>query len=105
MRPSYWRHKFRTLAEGLFRYLYGPKGLLARKRMAIRAALILIVLFAAFLQSRHAEPDLLQQILDGGELRVGFRLGPLIYFERDEEAGGLDYYIMQAFADHLGVGL
>ena len=105
MRPSYWRHKFRSLADSSIRYFYGPKGVLARKRMAIRAFLIFLILVAGFLKTRPSNPDLLQQILDRGEISVGFRLGPLIYFERDREIGGLDYYIMQAFADHLGLEL
>jgi membrane-bound lytic murein transglycosylase F len=105
MRPSFWRDRFRALADSLIRYFYGPQGVLARKRTAIRALLILVVIFAAFFNSRPTQPDLMQQILDRGELSVGFRLGPLIYFERDDEIGGLDYYILQSFANSLGLKL
>lgn len=105
MRPSYWRHKFRSLGEGAIGYFYGPNGVFARKRMAFRAVLILIILIAGFVKTRPTDPDFLQQILDRGEINVGFRLGPLIYFERDQEVGGLDYYIMQAFAEELGLDL
>lgn len=105
MRPSYWRHKLRTIAESAIRYFYGPNGVFARKRMAFRAVLILIILITGFVKTRPTAPDFLQQILDRGEINVGFRLGPLIYFERDQEIGGLDYYIMQAFAEDLGLDL
>ena len=105
MRPSYSRHKIRSLADSAIRYFYGPNGVLARKRMAIRAFLILVILVTGFVKTRPTEPTLLQQILDRGEINVGFRLGPLIYYERDQEIGGLDYYIMQAFAEDLGLDL
>ncbi len=105
MRPSYWRHKIRSWSDSALRFLYGPKGFLARKRNRFRVYVILGVILAALTQSKHAEPGLLQKILDRGELSVGFRLGPLIYFERDREIGGLDYYILHAFAEQLGVDL
>lgn len=85
--------------------MHRPRGLLSRKRNAIRAILIVTLISFAVLQTEQSEPELLQQILDTGQINVGFRLGPLIYYERDDVAGGLDYYVLQAFADSLGLEL
>ncbi len=87
------------------RYSHGPKGLLVRKRNVFRVVLIVTIIFVALLRTEQYESERLQQILDSGEINVGFRLGPLIYYERDNVAGGLDYYILQAFADSLGLVL
>ena len=105
MRPSYPRHKIRALAESAVRYLYGHRGIFVRKRAAIRLALIAFVITVAFFNSKKSDPDLFQQILDRGEINIGFRLGPLTYYERDDVAGGLDYYILKAFADSYGLRL
>ena len=86
-------------------YLRGSNGLFVSKRNGIRAILILTIISLALLQTKQSEPELLQQILDSGQLNVGFRLGPLVYYERDDIAGGLDYYMLQAFADSLGLEL
>ena len=105
MRPSYLRHKFRSIADYLVRYFYGHRGLLVRKRMAIRAFLICLIVLIGLVKTDPQPPEIFQQVLDRGELNIGFRLGPLIYYERDDLAGGLDYYLLKSFADSYGLQL
>ena len=105
MRPSYWIHQCSLIWDRFLRTLYGDQGLLVRKRVAARLLIVLVILTFAFIWSRESSPSHLQRVLDSGTLRVATRLGPLIYYQRDEQAGGLDYYILQAFADSLGLNL
>ena len=64
----------------------------------------LVVIFL-LLVPRSAPQNTLQTIRNEGVLRVGVRLGPLTYFERDGVPSGMDYNILASFADELGVGL
>ena len=72
-----------------------------RHKAILAAALAML----AFFYHPHHQHNLLESIIESGELQVATRMGALSYFELDEVASGLDYDILQAFAVHLGVSL
>lgn len=84
---------------------YGDMGLLVRKRTRFKVAVIFVLILAALIITRETRQTHLQEVLDRGTLKVATRLGPLIYYQRDEQPGGLDYYLVKAFAERLGVEL
>lgn len=67
--------------------------------------ILLLLSLALLMPDRQPPPTHLEQILSRGELRVATRVGPLIYYERDELPAGLDYFLLEELAQHLGVRL
>ncbi|MBC6428442.1 MAG: membrane-bound lytic murein transglycosylase MltF [Cellvibrionales bacterium] len=65
-------------------------------------ALILLLIWAGFDTPRLNALDALNE---RGILRVAIRPGPLSYYRHGETTGGLDYRLLNALADHLGVEL
>ena len=70
-------------------------------RIACCSLLVLLVAFC----SNSPKPNQLESTLNNGLLRVGVRMGPLTYYERDQTPNGLDYNILEAFAQDLGVDI
>lgn len=85
--------------------LYGDMGLFVRKRTRLKLVLLITLAVMAMIVSRQSNHSQLQEVLDRGNLKLATRLGPLIYYQRDEQPGGLDYYLALAFAESLGVEL
>ncbi|MDX1515656.1 MAG: membrane-bound lytic murein transglycosylase MltF [Woeseiaceae bacterium] len=69
----------------------------------MRIALIIVV--AALLGTCSATPELLDQILEVGELRVVTRDSPVAYVRGPDGPSGPEFDLVQAFADELGVML
>ena len=65
--------------------------------------LALASLLFVFFSHSPPPPSQLERVIDGGVLQVGGRLGPLTYYERDGIPNGLDYNILEAFAEELDV--
>ena len=60
---------------------------------------------ALCLSTCSSPPDLLEKILETGELRVVTRNSPTAYVLGPDGPSGPEYDLMQAFADDLGVSL
>lgn len=71
----------------------------------IRRGFILAIGFIAILWSARPAQNNLEKVLNEGMLHIAARLGPLTYYERDSIPNGLDYNILAAFADSLGVAV
>ncbi len=69
-----------------------------------RGAIAALTIVLLILVSSNSTPAL-DAIRERGELRVGIRPGAMTYFERDSQPDGLDYHLVKAFADDLGVEL
>ncbi|MBT8068504.1 MAG: transporter substrate-binding domain-containing protein, partial [Gammaproteobacteria bacterium] len=67
--------------------------------------LILYISLAALLGTCSAQPPILDQVLDLGELRVVTRDSPTAYVDSPDGPSGPEYDLAKAFADHLGVDL
>ena len=67
---------------------------------------VLIYIAAALLLGTcTTPPDLLERILETGELKVVTRNGPTAYMLGPDGPSGPEYDLVQAFADDLGVSL
>ncbi len=66
---------------------------------------LVYILTAAFLSTCSSPPDLLDRILETGELRVVTRSSPTAYVLGPDGPSGPEYDLVQAFADDLGVSL
>ena len=67
--------------------------------------LALYISLAALLGTCSAQPPVLDQVLDLGELRVVTRDSPTAYVDSPDGPSGPEYDLAKAFADHLGVDL
>lgn len=68
--------------------------------------LLLVVLFGLLLTVCNKQPSVLEQIQQSGTLIVVTRPGPTTYIENGNgERSGLEYDLIQRFADRLGVRL
>lgn len=66
---------------------------------------LVYILTAALLSTCSSPPDLLDRILETGELRVVTRNSPTAYVLGPDGPSGPEYDLIQAFADDLGVSL
>src|SRR5210317_1810844 len=67
--------------------------------------ILFLVSAALLIPDRQGPPTQLEEILSRGTIRVATRVGPLIYYERDQLPAGLDYFLLEELANYLGVGL
>jgi membrane-bound lytic murein transglycosylase F len=67
--------------------------------------LVLYISLAALLGTCSAEPPLLDQVLELGELRVVSRDSPTAFVDSPDGPSGPEYDLVKAFADELGVEL
>ena len=67
--------------------------------------LALYISLAALLGTCSAQPPVLDQVLDLGELRVVTRDSPTAYVDSPDGPSGPEYDLAKAFADYLGVDL
>jgi len=74
------------------------------KQSAQPLCLLFVALFLC-LFSTKPELNKLEQLLNDGTLRVASRIGPLSYYEREGEPNGLDYNLLVALSQYLGVEL
>lgn len=78
---------------------------LRKYEVQIRIGCLVVMALVLAFCSRSSPPSQLERVISDGELRVGVRLGPLTYYERDGIPNGLDYNILEAFAVDLGVNI
>lgn len=74
-------------------------------KLATRPLLLSLLALCLCFYTEKAELNKLEQLLNEGTLRVASRLGPLSYFEREGEPNGLDYNLLVALTQYLGVDL
>lgn len=67
--------------------------------------ILFLVSVAILLPDQQGPQTQLEEILSRGTLRVATRVGPLIYYERDDLPAGLDYFLLEELANYLGVRL
>lgn len=61
------------------------------------------VVFLMLAYTAKPKQNILETVIEGGNLKVAGRLGPLTYYDRNEIPDGLDYNILAEFANSLGV--
>ena len=98
VRGAYWRAFWRSTFVAAHEWLRQPHN-------HLRWVLLAPVIALALIWSNHSPPNRLQYILDRDVLRIGVRLDTLVYYNRDDLTGGLDFHILSRFADHLGLEL